>query len=83
VNKTLVNALTSEWDFWIKDYKDTTGYKTFMRGVDHLYKNISPNFLQIAEAYRTPDAKIDPMNWEYRACLSKMYYIGKFKNLES
>jgi hypothetical protein len=83
VNKTLVNALTSEWDFWIKDYKDTTGYKTFMRGVDHLYKNISPNFLQIAEAYRTPDAKIDPMNWEYRACLSKMYYIGKFKKLES
>jgi hypothetical protein len=75
------SAMFQEWDYWLNDFKDSNGYKTFMRGVDHLYKNIDKDFLMIKSAVAVPGAVFDPTNWEYKPCYSKRYYIGKFKKL--
>lgn len=72
-------AMFQEWDFWMNDFKDSTGYKTFMRGVEHLYKNINQDFLMIKAPQRLPGAVMNDSNWEYRPCYSKRYFIGKFK----
>lgn len=82
VSKTTASAIHTEWDFWMKDYKNTNGYKTFMRGVEYLYKNVNTNFMEICEPYRTPGAEFDLTNWELKPCKSKLYHIGKFQKLE-
>jgi hypothetical protein len=68
-----------EWDFWLNDYKDSAGFKTFMRGMTHLYKNIDQDFLMIKQPLRLPGTVMNSDNWEYRPCYSKRYCIGKFK----
>jgi hypothetical protein len=72
-------AAFQEWDFWMKDFKDSSGYKTFMRGFEHLYKNIDKDFLVIKSPYRLPGVEINSTNWEYKVCFSKPYCIGSFK----
>lgn len=72
-------AMFQEWDFWLNDYKDSAGFKTFMRGMNHLYKNIDQDFLMIKQPLRLPGTIMNSENWEYRPCYSKRYCIGKFK----
>lgn len=71
-------VMFQEWDFWMNEYRDTSGFKTFMRGVDHLYKNIDQDFLMIKATESIPGTKLNSTNWEYKACFSKIYHVGKF-----
>jgi hypothetical protein len=73
-------AAFQEWDFWMNDFKDSSGYKTFMRGFDYLYKNIDKDFLSVKAPCRMPGVEINESNWEYKVCFSKPYLIGDFKN---
>lgn len=72
-------AMFQEWDHWMVNYQDSAGYKTFMRGIDHLYKNINSDFLMIKATHNVPGTEMNDRNWEYRPCFSKGYCIGKFK----
>lgn len=74
-------AMYQEWDFWLNDYKDSHGYKTFIRGMNHLYKNIDNDFLMIKQPLRYPGVEMTSDNWEYRPCYSKRYCIGEFKTI--
>lgn len=69
-------AMFQEWDYWLNNFQDSSGYKTFMRGIDYLYKNIDSDFLMIKSPERYPGAKLNSSNWEYRPCYSKPYHIG-------
>jgi hypothetical protein len=69
-------AAFQEWDFWVNNYKDTSGYKTFMRGFDYLYKNIDKDFLIVKAPLAFPGVKLNETNWEYRPCRSVPYCIG-------
>lgn len=71
-----VKSVMQEWDYWINDFKNTEGYKTFMRGVMHLYKNIDESFLKIYKTGQHPNTPLTGINWEYQPCTSKKYYIG-------
>lgn len=73
-----IKAMYQEWDFWLEDFKDSEGYKTFMRGKDFLYNNVNESFLKLSDPARTPNGKINIDNWEFRPCVSKRYLIGKF-----
>lgn len=75
-----VKAMFQEWDYWMDNFKDTKGYKTFMRGKDFLYKNINQSFLKISDPDRMPNTEMNITNWEFRPCVSKRYFIGKFDN---
>jgi len=79
VNKTSVSTVHTEWDFWMKDYKDSVGYKTFMRGVEHLYNNIDRNFMQICGLSKIPGEEFNMTNWELKPYPSKLYYVGKIQ----
>jgi hypothetical protein len=72
-------ATFQEWDYWMTDFINTNGYKTFRRGMDFLYNNVNQDFLKITEPARLPGVEINKENWEYRPCYSKLYYLGKFK----
>jgi len=77
VNKP-ARSVYQEWDYWMADFADSTGYKTFMRGMIHLYKNIDSGFLKynntgVQNGNRT---KNTAMTWEYKVCSSVPYYIG-------
>ena len=76
-------AMFQEWDHWMINYKDSAGYKTFMRGVDHLYKNIDADFLMVKATFNIPGTEIKDKNWEYRPCFSTPYAIGKFKKTDN
>ena len=78
-----IKSVYQEWDFWLENFKDSNGYKTFMRGKDFLYKNINDSFLRIVSSDRMPDAKINSDNWEYKICTSKKYLVGKFEKKEN
>lgn len=75
-----VKTVMQEWDYWMEDFKNTEGYKTFMRGMMHLYKNIDEGFLKIYESGTKPGTGLSGSNWEYRPCISNKYYIGNFNN---
>lgn len=77
VNKTSASAVNTEWDFWMKDYKDCVGYRTFMRGVEYLYENVDREFLQICGSSKIPGEEFHMTNWEYKMYRSKLYHIGK------
>lgn len=77
VNKTTISGVLTEWDFYMQDFKETSAYKTFMRGVEYVYNNVDKDFFTIAEPFKTPGAEFNLYNWELRPCLSKMYNIGK------
>lgn len=70
-------AMFQEWDFWLNEYKDSSGFKTFMRGVDHLYQNIDQDFLMIKTPEAYPGAVMTSKNWEYRPCYSKKILYRK------
>jgi hypothetical protein len=74
-------ATFQEWDYWMNDFLDTTGFKTFKRGMDFLYNNIDSDFLKITEPERLPGIELNKNNWEYKPYYSKLYYLGKFKKL--
>lgn len=76
VNKP-TRTVYQEWDYWINDFKGTSGYKTFMQGMTHLYKNISSEFFAKNTAGTTSMPSNTGLTWEYRMCFSKKYYIGK------
>lgn len=82
VNKTISSTINTEWDFWMKDYKDTVGYKTFMRTYDYLFQNISSNFMQIDYNYFKPGNEFNLTNWEFKVYRSKFYYLGKFNKIK-
>jgi hypothetical protein len=71
-----VKTVMQEWDYWMGDFKNTEGYKIFMRGVMHLYKNIDEGFLKIYESGTQPGTNLSGSNWEYRPCVSNKYKIG-------
>jgi hypothetical protein len=71
-------AMFQEWDYWLLSHKESQGYKTFMRGMKHLYKNIDNEFLRIKDNVKKPGIEMDSDNWEYRTCISKQYFLGKF-----
>ena len=74
-------ATFQEWDYWMHSFKETQGFKTFKRGMDHLYKNISADYLKITEPERLPGVELNKNNWEFKPCYSKLYHLGKFKKL--
>jgi hypothetical protein len=74
-----VTAMFQEWDNWMHDYKDSAGYKTFMRGIEHIYNKVDKDFFMIKANLNVPGTEIQDMNWEYRPCFSKKYAIGLFK----
>jgi hypothetical protein len=76
-----VKSTFQEWDYWLNDFKNTSGYKTFMRGMIHLYKNIDHEFLKRDAFNLQPNTELNSLNWEFRPCTSKPHYIGKFKKL--
>lgn len=78
-----VKATMQEWDYWIEDFKDSSGFYTFKRGLNHLYTHIDKSFLKVIEPLRLPGVEINSENWEYRPCYSKRYYLGKFKKNHS
>ena len=66
-----------EWDYWMGDFKDTQGYKTFMRGMAHLYSNVSTEFLASnTTGTMGMGQKTTGLSWEYKLCSSNPYYIG-------
>jgi hypothetical protein len=69
-----------EWDYWITDFKNTEGYKTFMRGMSHLYKNIGSGFLATNTAGTMNIENTNGLTWEYRMCFSDSYYIGDMES---
>jgi hypothetical protein len=71
-----VKTVMQEWDYWMEDFKDTKGYKTFMRGMIHLYKNIDESFLKIYRSGQSPSTPLNGTNWEYQPCVSNSYCIG-------
>jgi len=71
-----VKTVMQEWDYWMEDFKDTAGYKTFMRGMMHLYKNIDESFLKIYRSGQHPNTPMNGTNWEYQPCVSNSYCIG-------
>jgi hypothetical protein len=73
-------AAFQEWDFWVNNFKDTSGYKTFMRGFDHLYKNIDKDFLVVKAPLKFPGVELNETNWEFRPCRSIPYCLGAFKH---
>ena len=75
VNKP-ARSTYQEWDYWMADFKNTEGYKTFMRGMTHLYKNISGEFLTTNTAGTMTMENSNGLTWEYRTCFSNPYYIG-------
>jgi hypothetical protein len=62
----------------MSDFSNSAGYKTFMRGMIHLYKNIDQNFLKFNNngVQGTIKKQDSPLTWEYRMCPSTPYYIG-------
>lgn len=74
-----VKSTFQEWDYWLNNFKDTAGYKTFMRGMMHLYNNINHDFLTRDAYNQQIGAELTGTNWEYRPCVSTPYYIGKLK----
>ena len=77
VNKP-ARSVYQEWDYWMSDFSNSAGYKTFMRGMIHLYKNIDQNFLKFNNngVQGTIKKQDSPLTWEYRMCPSTPYYIG-------
>jgi hypothetical protein len=71
-----IKTVFQEWDYWMEDFKGTTGYKTFMRGVMHLYKNIDPTFLRRSGVPTSVGSSVAPDNWEYKPCISNLYELG-------
>lgn len=72
-----VKTVFQEWDYWMEDFKGTAGYKTFMRGVTHLYTNIDQSFLRRSAGAPTKiGTSVTPDNWEYKPCTSNLYEIG-------
>lgn len=68
-------SLYQEWDYWMNDFSNTAGFKTFVGGLLHLHKNIDGSFLRtfIPE----PGTKENKMlNWEYKPCFSNKYVFG-------
>lgn len=74
-----VKSMFQEWDYWLNDFKNSNGYKTFMRGMIHLYQNINHDFLNRDSVSQHLGAELTASNWEYRACVSKPYIIGKLQ----
>ena len=70
-------SVYQEWDYWINDFKDSAGYKVFMRGMTHLYKNISSSFFVTNTAGTTHMPVNTGFTWEYHICFSNKYHIGK------
>jgi len=79
VNKTAASAIHTEWDFWMKDYKNTSGYKTFMRGIEYLYNNVDKDFMKLCALSKAPGTEFNMTNWEFKPYGSKLYYIGKIQ----
>jgi len=77
-----VKALFQEWDYWLEDFKNSDGYKTFMRGMIHLYNNIDEDFTKIQGSGMQIGTKLNASNWEYRPCTSNPYYLGKFNTIQ-
>jgi hypothetical protein len=75
VNKPL-RATYQEWDYWMADFKNTEGYKTFMRGMEHLRRNISNEFLATNTAGTMNMENSNGLTWEYKTYSSNSYYIG-------
>jgi hypothetical protein len=71
-------AMYQEWDFWLENFKESNGYKTFMRGRDFLYKNVGDQFLKISDPNKYPDSKLSIDNWEFMPCISKRYCFGQY-----
>jgi hypothetical protein len=70
-------SVFQEWDYWINNFKDSAGYKTFMRGMMHLYKNIDHQFLTLnAAGLSGVQNTISGTSWEYKLCMSNSYCIG-------
>jgi hypothetical protein len=76
VNKPSRTVL-QEWDYWINDHTDTPGYKTFMRGMIHLYQNIDKSFLRHNDKDTLSLNKKTALTWEYKPCPSNSYLIGQ------
>jgi hypothetical protein len=74
-----VKSMFQEWDYWLNDFKNSAGYKTFMRGMIHLYQNINTDFLNINAVSKQIGADLTASNWEYRVCVSNSYFIGKLQ----
>jgi hypothetical protein len=74
-----VKSTFQEWDYWLNDFKSSNGYKTFMRGMIHLYQNINHDFLNRDSMSQHLGAELNATNWEYRVCVSKPYIIGKLQ----
>jgi hypothetical protein len=79
-----VRAVFHEWDYWLDDFKNTEGYKTFMRGMIHLYRNIDRSFLRSSGMSLVNNKKVGTAHdvslsdWEYKPCMSNRYLIGNF-----
>jgi hypothetical protein len=75
-----IRSVYQEWDYWINNFKDSKGYKTFMRGMLHLYKNIDYKFLTLnATGLSGVHNEISGMSWEYKICVSNAYCIGDMR----
>ncbi len=72
-------AAYQEWDYWMEDFRSTAGYKTFMRGYTHLYRNIDKSFIKSNSNNIIGIQRDTAQTWEYRMCYSHSYKIGTIK----
>ena len=69
-----------EWDYWMTNFSETAGFKTYVRGMVHLYKNINHEFFNWQDdnaLSKTPA----PLAWKYKMVNSNRYLIGKLNTV--
>lgn len=69
-------AVLQEWDYWMEDFKNTTGYSVFLTGMMKLYNNINKEFLKVPDGSSILNQKISEFNWEYKPYTSKCFYVA-------
>ncbi len=74
-----MKAVYQEWDYWMDSFKTSNGYNTFMNGLSHLYQNIDHSFFKMPGAGIEISSTESKKHWEYRTCVSKKYFVGKFR----
>jgi hypothetical protein len=80
-----VRTVFQEWDYWMKDFKNTAGFVKYMSGLKHLKRNINQTFLRKSgeTTLFTEESVVPLVDWEYIPCISNKYYIGDLPNFES
>jgi hypothetical protein len=75
-----VRTVFQEWDYWMQDFKGSPGFGKYMTALKYLNRNINKSFLKKSgtNILFAEDASVPLVDWEYRPCVSKKYYIGDF-----